>query len=790
MDAANLSKSRLMYRLLAMLLAMSTFALSAIPAPVVRTRHFDEFSGLSHHHCTSLTVDRDGMLWIGTWMGLQRYDGYGFTTFKSHPGDGSSLSYDRFQGIHAMGSKIYCKAEEKCYIFDIRTGKFSDSGMGWNEACRRYRFNGYVTRLRTPDGSLWTIDSLGISQQYSLPEYYQRVGFSAGSQVRCLFRDRQGRIWLASRGDRTVGLFDSKLRLIGYLSPEGRVVRKPVAFGHAVYTMFQDRRWQMWLGCRNDCMYRLRETGKGNFKVEHITHDSRGNKVGLDVYDIKQDRWGRLWVSTMGLGLKCIPDPYSDSPTIESRFWEQVKPESAFKSVRNVCILPDGVMLICTTHGLVVTRLSGQNPETFRFTTHSKETDRRKSLSNSSAMYALMDSRHNIYICTEGAGVSRVSSPDLLGHALDFSHYGEMYLSSAFEYGGGVWFVGSKGLYFLDIKRDKLICYDNKTWGDNLLFSDAVPLDMGGGRWMFGLIDGAAIFDLNRLRTIKYVPKLVVTKIRIEDSVERCAVTELDTLLLNKNQRNVRISFAAVDYRNCENTCYRFRIDDGEWRELDRTRTLALLNLSPGTYKVSIESMGANGNWAGNTKVLTVVVTPKWWQTTVARISYIVLLLLVALVAVGLYNYVKGIKRKQKEALDAYLSIANSQEATREHQMKADDEEFMARVSACVNAHIAEANFSVNDLADELGVSYSQVNKRIKAIVGITPKELVTSTRMRKACRLLRTTTKTVKEIAYDCGFADQNYFGKSFKAEMGMSPTDYRRAAPIACGNGQKREA
>lgn len=773
-----------MFRLLFVLIAVSSFALSAISAPVARTRHFDEFNGLSHHHCTSLAVDRNGMLWIGTWMGLQRYDGYGFTTFKSHPGDGSSLSYDRFQGIHIIGSKIYCKAEEKCYIFNIRTGKFSDSGISWNEACQRYHFNGYVTRLRTPDGSLWSIDSLGISQKYSLPGYYQRVDFSAGSQVRCLFRDKQGRIWLASRGDRTVGLFDSKLRLIGYLSPDGKVSRERVVFGHAVYTMFQDRHGQLWFGCRNDCMYRLRETGKGNFKVEHITQDSRGNKMGLDVYDFEQDRWGRLWISTMDMGLKYIPDPYAVSPTIESHFWEQLKPEIAYKSVRNVCILPSDIMLICTTHGLVVTKLSGQSPESLRFVSHHKEALRQGSLSNSSAMYALMDRQHNVYICTEGAGVSRVVSPHLFAPTLEFRHYGEMYLSSAFEYGGGVWFVGSKGLYFLDCKRGKLICYDNKTWGDNLLFSDAVPLDMGGGRWMFGLIDGAAIFDLNRLRTSGYVPKVVLTNISIDSETQYSAVTELDTLVLTENQRNVRLSFSVTDYRNCENTRYRFRIDDEKWRELDRNHSLTLLDLSPGTYKVSIESMGANGNWAGNTKVLTVVVTPKWWQTTAARIAYIVLLLLLAFVAVRLYNYVKGIKRKQKEALDAYLSIANSQQEVKEHLLKEDDEKFMDKVSDCVNAHISEANFSVNDLADELGVSYSQVNKRIKAIVGITPKELITSTRMRKACCLLRTTTKTVKEIAYDCGFADQNYFGKSFKTEMGMSPTDYRRGVPIASGD------
>lgn len=535
-----------MYRLLLVLLALSTLVLSALSAPVTRIRHFDEFNGLSHHHCTSLAVDRNGMLWISTWMGLQRYDGYGFTTFKSHPGDGSSLSYDRFQGIHIIGSKIFCKAEGKCYIFNIRTGKFSDSGMSWDEACRHYSFTDHVSRLRTPDGSLWSIDSLGVVQHYTLPEYYKRVGLSTNSQIRCLFRDKQGRIWLAYRSNGIVVLFDSHQNLLGYLSSDGRLSRKKVTFGHSVYAMYQDPHGQLWLGCRNDYLFRLRETGRGNFKVKHITHDSRGNKMGLDVYDFKQDRWGRLWVSIMGKGLKCIPNPYAESPIIEDKFWKRIKPESAFKSVRNVCILPGDIMLICTTHGLVVTRLTRQNPETFKFICHCKEANRKESQSNSSAMYALMDSRHIIYICTEGSGVSRIVSSNLLGSTLYFRHYGEMYLSSAFEYGGGVWFVGSRGLYFLDSRRDKLISYDNKTWEDNLLFSDAVPLDMGGGLWMFGLIDGAAIFNLNKLRASEYVPKVVLTNISIDSETHYSSVTELDTLVLTENQRNIRLSFSVT----------------------------------------------------------------------------------------------------------------------------------------------------------------------------------------------------------------------------------------------------
>lgn len=63
---------------------------------------------------------------------------------------------------------------------------------------------------------------------------------------------------------------------------------------------------------------------------------------------------------------------------------------------------------------------------------------------------------------------------------------------------------------------------------------------------MFGLIDGAAIFNLNKLRASEYVPKVVLTNISIDSETHYSSVTELDTLVLTENQRNIRLSFSVT----------------------------------------------------------------------------------------------------------------------------------------------------------------------------------------------------------------------------------------------------
>ena len=54
-------------------------------------RRFNETDGLAHHHATGLVQDRQGMIWVATWNGLSRYDGYSFVSFKPKAGDGCSV---------------------------------------------------------------------------------------------------------------------------------------------------------------------------------------------------------------------------------------------------------------------------------------------------------------------------------------------------------------------------------------------------------------------------------------------------------------------------------------------------------------------------------------------------------------------------------------------------------------------------------------------------------------------------------------------------------------------------
>lgn len=82
----------------------------------------------------------------------------------------------------------------------------------------------------------------------------------------------------------------------------------------------------------------------------------------------------------------------------------------------------------------------------------------------------------------------------------------------------------------------------------------------------------------------------------------------------------------------------------------------------------------------------------------------------------------------------------------------------------------------LEELARLSGVSPRHFDRMFAAALGVTPKEYVARLRMARARALLRRTRKPITEIAFDCGYADSNYFARVFRRLCGCSPQQYRQ--------------
>jgi AraC-like DNA-binding protein len=99
----------------------------------------------------------------------------------------------------------------------------------------------------------------------------------------------------------------------------------------------------------------------------------------------------------------------------------------------------------------------------------------------------------------------------------------------------------------------------------------------------------------------------------------------------------------------------------------------------------------------------------------------------------------------------------------------------LQRVMKFVEENIANSEAGVGDMAAAAATSRSGLQRKLRQAMGITPQDLLKEARIKHACQLLRQTDKNISEVAYACGFSDPQYFSRSFKQSMGVSPSDYR---------------
>ena len=96
-----------------------------------------------------------------------------------------------------------------------------------------------------------------------------------------------------------------------------------------------------------------------------------------------------------------------------------------------------------------------------------------------------------------------------------------------------------------------------------------------------------------------------------------------------------------------------------------------------------------------------------------------------------------------------------------------------------MDKNLSNTKLKIDDLGDELGLSRVQLYRKVKALTGMTPVEILREARLKRAMQLLKTTDKTVAEIAYEVGFATPGYFSSCFKKQFDKYPTDIRGGQP-----------
>ena len=126
-----------------------------------------------------------------------------------------------------------------------------------------------------------------------------------------------------------------------------------------------------------------------------------------------------------------------------------------------------------------------------------------------------------------------------------------------------------------------------------------------------------------------------------------------------------------------------------------------------------------------------------------------------------------------KDETEAETEVKASVEAPAEAPVPVAEDVFIQKFRLYIETHLDDSDMTVETIGAELGLSRVQLYRKVKALTGYSPVELLRKSRLQKGRKLLETTGKTVSEVAYEVGFSAPSYFTKCFKDEFGISPSD-----------------
>lgn len=105
--------------------------------------------------------------------------------------------------------------------------------------------------------------------------------------------------------------------------------------------------------------------------------------------------------------------------------------------------------------------------------------------------------------------------------------------------------------------------------------------------------------------------------------------------------------------------------------------------------------------------------------------------------------------------------------------VKSTEQIFLQKILTAIEINMSEENFGVEELAKELYMSRSQLHRKLVALTGQSPSELLKNTRLLRAKELLQKKSASPSEVAFQVGFNSHAYFSKCFKEEFGISPSE-----------------
>ncbi len=204
---------RIKYLLLIFLVIMVSNLEASNANGRVDVKNYSNSTRQSMYRIQNMVQDDDGYVWIATWNGLEKFDGYGFHKYKSFPTDDTRLPYNRIQNVHlAFKNALWCETyDHRLYIFDTNKEKFIDpfsfhpNLQQCNELESLYQLENGIVWISDNYGNIWRINGSDYAGENGI-ELFSNLFPKGKYQINGIYSDGTGGEWiLTDKGYRVYG---------------------------------------------------------------------------------------------------------------------------------------------------------------------------------------------------------------------------------------------------------------------------------------------------------------------------------------------------------------------------------------------------------------------------------------------------------------------------------------------------------------------------------------------------------------------------------------------------------
>jgi signal transduction histidine kinase/CheY-like chemotaxis protein/ligand-binding sensor domain-containing protein len=389
------------YFLIIFLLFNSLAGFSQIPS--FKFRHIGTHEGLSQINVNCIFQDSRGFMWIGTTDGLNRYDGYNFTIYRSNAKDKNTITGNYVTEIvEDKDGNLWIATMDGLSKYDRKKDSFTQYK---HENKNPASLSGNIINSLALDtyGNLWLVTQNGGLDCFKIKtnkfKAYIHSDSDAGSisdnNANCVFEDSRHNLWVGtSKGG--LNHFDPKTGIFTKFqnkNENGKVS------GVNIAAIIEDKSYHLWVGTFDDGLAEF-DLKKRTFKSFRHSANSDNSIPGNIIYCLRFDSHNNLWIG-VGNGGLCVLNAKTRNFTTY-KYNEFDNEGISGNSINTICKDRSGNMWLGSFSGGV--SLFKKNTESF---THYKHGTLPNSLSNNFVLALYEDSKKNIWVGTDGGGLNK-----------------------------------------------------------------------------------------------------------------------------------------------------------------------------------------------------------------------------------------------------------------------------------------------------------------------------------------------------------------------------------------------